>query len=110
MVPIIKLVSLLKTQLYDEAKSSISDVIKLFGQAQFNISLRRRYMTRSFLKKKYSSLCSIQTPITGQLFGDDLNKEIKNCDTSVSVARENYGSFNNRGQSRGRAHGRGGYS
>ena len=109
-VPIIKLVSLMKAQLSDEAKSSIPDAITLFGQAQFNISLRRRYMIRPFLKKKYSSLCSIQTPITFQLFGDDLNKEIKKCDTSVSVARENFGSFSYRGQSRGCARGRGGYS
>ena len=110
MVPIIKPVSLMKAQLSDEVKSSISDAITLFGQAQFSISLRRRYMIRPFLKKKYSSLCSIQTPITGQLFGDDLNKEIKKCDTSVSVARENFGSFSYRGQSRGRARGRGSYS
>ena len=110
MVPIIKLVGLMNAQLSDEAKSSISDAITLFGQAQFNISLRRRYMIRPFLKKKYSSLCSIQTPITFQLFGDDLNKEIKKCDTSVSVARENFGSFSYRGQNQGCARGRGGYS
>lgn len=108
IVPIIKLVSIMKSKVSDEAKSYISDAITLLGQAQFNISLRRRYMIRPFLKKKYSSLCNIATPITNQLFGDDLNKEIKKCDTSVSVARDQYGYLPNyRGQSRGRARGRG---
>ena len=27
-------------------------------------------------------------PITDQLFGDDVSKHIKNCDNSVSVAKE----------------------
>ena len=108
MMPIIKLVSLMKSQMSDEAKSSVSDAITLLGQAQFNISLRRRYMIRPFLKKKYSALCNIATPITTQLFGDDFNKEIKKCDTSVSVARDHFGQFPNyRGQNRGHARGRG---
>ncbi|MCG8048844.1 MAG: hypothetical protein N0E48_25110 [Candidatus Thiodiazotropha endolucinida] len=108
MVPILKLVKLMKSHMSEEAQTSISDAITLLGQAQFNISIRRRYMIRPFLKKKYSALCNLQTPITSQLFGDDLNKEIKRCDTSVSVAREHYGPYTGfRGQSRGRARGRG---
>ena len=47
-------------------------------------------MIRPYLKKKYSPLCNITTPITNQLFGDDLSKEMKKCETSVSVARYNY--------------------
>lgn len=98
----------MKAVMPDEAQSFVSDAITLLGQAQFNISLRRRYMIRPFLKKKYSALCNIATPITTQLFGDDLNKEIKKCDTSVSVGRDHYGYFPSyRGQSRGRARGRG---
>ena len=53
MVPMIKLVSLLKSNLSEEAKSNISDAITLLGHAQFNISIRRRYMIRPYLKKKY---------------------------------------------------------
>ena len=109
MVPMIKLVSLLKRNLSEEAKSHISDAITLLGQAQFNISIRRRYMIRPYLKKKYSPLCNITTPITNQLFGDDLSKEMKKCETSVSVARDNYnyGQFSGfRGQNRGRGRGR----
>ncbi|MCG8046246.1 MAG: DUF5320 domain-containing protein [Candidatus Thiodiazotropha taylori] len=108
MVPIIKLVNVLKSHMTEEAKSMISDSITLLGQAQYNISLRRRYMIRPHLKKKYAALCNIATPISSMLFGDDLNKEIKKCDTSISVAKEHYGQFGNyRGHYRGRARGRG---
>lgn len=55
----------------------IADALTLFGQAQYNLSLRRRYMIRPQLKKKYSNLCNINTPITTSLFGDDVQKEIK---------------------------------
>lgn len=42
------------------------------------------------------------------LFGDDLSKEIKKCETSVSVARDHYTPYVGfRGQGRGRARGKG---
>lgn len=79
ILPIIKLASLLKPQIKSnvEAKTMIADALTLFGQAQYNLSLRRRYMIRPQLKKKYSNLCNINTPITTSLFGDDVQKEIK---------------------------------
>ena len=48
-------------------------------------------MIRPHLKKKYQNLCNFNVPITSNLFGDDLPKEIWNCDAAVSVARDNYG-------------------
>ena len=45
-------------------------------------------MIRPNLKKK---LCDIATPISTQLFGDDLAKSVKNLDTTVNVGKENYG-------------------
>ena len=53
-------------------------------------------MIRPHLKKKYSNLCNINMPITTNLFGDDITRDIKNCDTGISVAKENYSYFNNR--------------
>ena len=93
MVPITKLVSLIKSQMSDEAKSSVSDAITLLGQAQLNISLRRRYMNRPFLKKKYSAFCNIATPITTQLFGDDLNNDTKNVTKVYQWPATIYGNF-----------------
>ena len=56
---VIKLAGLLKAQISQnkKAKGMISDAFMLFGQAKFNLSLRRRYIT-PFLKKKYASLCN----------------------------------------------------
>lgn len=129
ILPIIKLASLLKPQIKSnvEAKTMIADALTLFGQAQYNLSLRRRYMIRPQLKKKYSNLCNINTPITTSLFGDDVQKEIKKCDTSQTVTKDggyNYVSYGNgsyganqryRGRYRGRGvpqrgyYGNGGY-
>lgn len=120
MIPVIKLSKLLSSQISKntDAKTLISDAIILLGQAQFNLSLRRRYMIRPFLKKKYSNLCSLNTPVTCSLFGDDVQKEIKKCDTSMTVAKDqyqnsyysNYGNSYNQRFVRNRARGRGGPS
>ena len=77
MIPIIKLIQLLKSEMSEEAQNLVSDTMVLLGQAHFNLSVGRRYMIRPFLKKKYSSLCNIATPVTNKLFGDDLNKKMK---------------------------------
>ena len=76
-----------------QVKDIITDTLTLMGQVQYNLSIRRRYMIRPHLKKKYQSLCNYAVPITSQLFGDELSKEIKNCDSSVSVGKENYFGF-----------------
>lgn len=93
VVPIIELFKLVKPHVIDnqEAKTLFSDVITLLGQVQFQLSIKRRYMIRPNLKKKYQALCNIATPISTQLFGDDLAKSIKNCETTVNVGKENYG-------------------
>ena len=119
MVPVIKLSEVLRDQISNnvEAKTLISDAITMFGQAQFNLSLRRRYMIRPHLKKKYSNLCSLNTPVTSFLFGDDVHKEIKKCDTSLSIAKDHYQNYGYYGNSynqrfsrnmRGYGRGRGG--
>ena len=73
------------------AKELMTNTLTLMGQVQYNLSIRRRYMIRPHLKKKYQNLCNFNVPITSNLFGDDLPKEIRNCDAAVSVARDNYG-------------------
>ncbi|MCG8046745.1 MAG: hypothetical protein N0E48_14100 [Candidatus Thiodiazotropha endolucinida] len=105
--PILELLSVLKDQIESNSKARtlISDSITLLGQAQFNLSLRRRYMIRPHLKKKYANLCNINTPISTFLFGDDVQKEIKKCDTSMSVAKEQYSFFGPQ-RMRGRVRGR----
>ena len=66
----------------------LSDALTLLGQVQYNLSVRRRYIIRPNLKKKYTSLCNISTPISNQLFGDDIAKEIKNCDSMYGLGKD----------------------
>ena len=108
LIPMFELLTVLKDQIQSNAKARtlLSDSITLLGQAQFNLSLRRRYMIRPYLKKKYANLCNINTPITSFLFGDDVQKEIRKCDTSMSVTKEQY-NFYGPQRTRGRARGRG---
>ena len=98
IVPIINLFELVKPHIVGnpEAKTLFSDVITLMGQVQYNLSLRRRYMIKPHLKKKYQNLCHISMPISSKLFGDDITKDVKNCDTGISIAKENYQNFYNR--------------
>ena len=76
MIPIINLAETFKTQFSSNpaARTLLSDALTLVGQAQFHLSVRRCYMIRAVLKKKFHSLCNISTLITTQLFGDDVLK------------------------------------
>lgn len=89
MLPILALAKLVKPLIskLPEAKSLISDALTIMGQVQFNISIRRRYLMRPFLKSKYSSICNINTPLTSFLFGDDVSKEIKKCENVQKIGR-----------------------
>lgn len=103
MTPIMQLADVLKPHIManNEAKSLLADTLTLMGQAQYNLSVRRRYFIRPNLKKKYSGLCNISTPITTNLFGDDMARDIKNCD-SVNFLGKDQGYYYKTGH-RGRA-------
>ena len=77
MVPVIKLFEVVKPHIAgnQEAKTLFSDIITMMGQVQYNLSLRRRYMIKPHLKKKYHNLCHISMPISN--IGDDVSKEVK---------------------------------
>ena len=45
-------------------------------------------MIRPNLKKKYFNLCNINLPITTKLFGDYVARDIKNCETGISIAKD----------------------
>ena len=53
LIPMFELHTVLKDQIQSngKARTLLSDSITLLGQAQFNLSLRRRYMIRPYLKK-----------------------------------------------------------
>ena len=93
MVPVIKLLEVVKPHIAgnQEAKALFSDIITMTGQVQYNSPLRRRYMIKPHLKKKYHNLCHISMPISN--IGDDVSKEVKNSDTGISIAKDGYNSI-----------------
>lgn len=115
--PIIKLAEILKGSISSEAKTLISDTLTIMGQIQYNLSIRRRYLIRPCLKRKYSSLCQVSMPITTKLFGDDISKEVKSCESISSLGKENfstsytsYRGYSSGAMSRGRSYRRPGFS
>ena len=49
----------------------------LIGNANYELSLRRRETLRSQLNPQYSRLCYPSTPVTTDLFGDDITKLVE---------------------------------
>lgn len=82
VAPIVRIAEILRSNNSQtpEIKTLLSDTLTLLGQMHYHLSLRRRYMIRPLLKKKYSRLCNMSMPITKQLFVDDFSKEVKNCE------------------------------
>ena len=115
MIPILQVADLMKPQLVSnqEAKTLLADAITLMGQVQFHLSVRRRYMIRPTLKKKYHSLCNISMPITSNLFGDEVSKDIKACDSLVAIGKEQFNRnmyYHGRGNSRYQRRGHGNFN
>ncbi|XP_052244724.1 uncharacterized protein LOC127853924 [Dreissena polymorpha] len=110
MVPVMKLAEMLRGNLpaKEQTKQLVSDSLTLLGQVQYNLSIRRRFLIRPNIpNKKYRALCNFDTPITCQLFGDDISKEMKNCDAGVMLsnslrAYQNFSMHENLRRSRGR--------
>ena len=59
-----------------ETRPPLIHALVLAMSANREINLRRREFLRPHLNAKYAALCNPSTPITTELFGDDINKEI----------------------------------
>lgn len=64
-----------------------TDSLALLGHLNVELSLRRRELVKPHLNKEYSSLCSSLTPITGLLFGDDLQTQLNNIKASNKIGQ-----------------------
>jgi hypothetical protein len=82
---VIKLAELIKGNIFPDAKNVMCDLFTVLGQIQNKLSLRRKYSIRPLLKKKYASLCETSMPVTTKLFGDDIRKEVKSCESTLSL-------------------------
>ena len=54
-----------------------ADVTTTVGKVSYDLSLKRRELTKSTLKPEFRSLCSANNEPTELLFEDDLTKHVK---------------------------------
>ena len=53
------------------------EAMSLLTHASYEINMQRRLLLRPDIGREYSALCSSQLPFTDFLFGDDLQKHLK---------------------------------
>ena len=57
---------------------SLTDAVALLGHVHYQMSIPNRLMLKPALNKEVAdALCSPQTPVTSNLFGDDLSHQLK---------------------------------
>lgn len=81
-----------------EAKKLLMDSLTLICNSHFELSIRRRYLLKRFLKRRFHQLCLPSNPIGETLFGSELTQKLKEIGESSRIM-ENHtkGSFVNRG-------------
>ncbi|ESP01014.1 hypothetical protein LOTGIDRAFT_172849 [Lottia gigantea] len=83
-----------------ELVSKLTDAVSMLGHANYDISLRRREYLRPYIQDDYKPLCGHMVPVTKLLFGDDLQKEMKEVRETNLIAKTvnksmgNYSSYN----------------
>ena len=53
------------------------DALSLITHVNYELNMQRRQLMKPDIGKDYASLCSQQIPFTDYLFGDDLQKQLK---------------------------------
>ncbi len=71
---------------WKELVTSQIDALALLGNANCQLSQRRREMLKPFLNKEYAALCSSQTAITSLLFGDELQNQLASIRASNHIS------------------------
>ncbi|KAJ8030031.1 hypothetical protein HOLleu_29600 [Holothuria leucospilota] len=83
----------------------IFDAITLVAQGNLELNLARRELLKPDLSQDFQQLCSQNVPVTTQLFGDDIEKRVKDIAASTKIgAKVSYrGNYHSRGyRGRGR--------
>ena len=62
-----------------------ADALALLGHVNIELSYRRRDAIKPNLNNEYSSLCGSQVPITGLLFGDELQSQLNNIKATNKI-------------------------
>ena len=87
----------------------------LLSSANYELSLRRREVMRFDLNPRFARLCFASTPVTTDLFGDEMQKMVEDIQRSHKLERNityrgKRGGYQNRGGRGGNNRGRGGQS
>ena len=53
------------------------DSLSLFAHANAKLNTRQKELIKPDLHSDYKHLCSASIPVTAELFGDDLSKQVK---------------------------------
>jgi hypothetical protein len=63
-----------------------TDALALIGHSNQDLSQHRRDANRPHVNKQYASLCAPRVPITGKLFGDELQSQLNNIKVSNKIS------------------------
>ena len=69
-----------------KAHSILSDALSFVGCAGYQVSLKHHYLLKPELSKGFQSLCAVSTPVTTQLLGDDLSKNVDDISKANRIA------------------------
>jgi hypothetical protein len=75
----------------EEIKSTTQlckDIYQLVQVTYSDITFRRRTFAKDDLQDRYKGLCNEDTPVTDQLFGDDIKEKVKEPDAEFSIGRK----------------------
>ena len=72
----------------DELKATLAHSLVLALAGNWELNLRRRESLKPDLNAQFASLCNQTTPITSELFGDDLGKEIDEVSRANKLSRK----------------------
>lgn len=78
----------MKTTDVKNALALTNDTFKLMEIAFADLSQRRRDFLKPELTKELKTLCAVDNPVTIKLFGDDLDKQIKEFTDARRISRK----------------------
>ena len=67
---------------------SLADTAAMLGHVNIDLSLVRREVMRPTLNAEYRNLCNPDHPVTSWLFGDDLEKEMKDVKETNKIGNQ----------------------
>ena len=108
---VIVAVELLRQNMVKEAKASFAESVKVLAMIFTNISTKRKELISPDLLPSYRQLCLPSRPVTASLFGDDLQKDIKEISETFRLGAKT-ASYTPRGNARGKPsfRGKGGHT